>query len=353
MGLQDFTVSLLSPMVLAFILGIIATLVKSDLKFPEELYIALTIYLLVAIGLKGGYKLSISSVSEFWKPSIAAVVICVLIPIWSYWILHKWGKFDVPNAAAIAAHYGSVSAVTFAEAVAFHDNLKAALLEQNPTLTDSALAAMGATYEGFMPSILTIMEVPGILVALFIARTSKMSLAVVNGGQLYEEENAKVGAVLRELLSGKSSLLLIGCLVIGVLAGKRGWEQVAPLFDTPFRGVLTLFLLEAGIVTGRRLADLKKAGGFLIGFGLIMPILHAVLGIILGKLTGLSMGGATILGVLSASASYIAAPAAVRVALPEASPTYFLTASLAITFPFNIVIGLPLYHIIAKIIYGA
>jgi hypothetical protein len=353
MGFQDIAVSLLSPMVLAFILGIIATLVKSDLKFPEELYMALTIYLLVAIGLKGGYKLSISSVSEFWKPSIVAVVICVLIPIWSYWILHKWGKFDVPNAAAIAAHYGSVSAVTFAEAIAFHDNLKAEWLEQNPTLSESALAAMGATYEGFMPSLLTIMEVPGILVALFIARTSKMSLAVANGGQLDEEENAKVGAVLRELLSGKSSLLLIGCLVIGVLAGKRGWEQVAPLFDTPFRGVLTLFLLEAGLVTGRRLADLKKVGGFLIGFGLIMPILHAVLGILLGKLAGLSMGGATILGVLSASASYIAAPAAVRVALPEASPTYFLTASLAVTFPFNIIIGLPLYHLIAKTIYGA
>lgn len=353
MGIQEIAISLLSPMVLAFVLGIIATLVKSDLKFPEELYIALTIYLLMAIGLKGGYKLSISSISDFWKPSVAAITIGVLIPIWSYWILHKLGKFDVANAAAIAAHYGSVSAVTFAEAIAFHDNLKATFLEENPALTESALKAMGATYEGFMPSLLTIMEVPGILVALFIARTSKMALATANGGRLYEENPSSSGAVLRELLAGKSSLLLVGCLVIGLIAGKRGWEQVSPLFDVPFRGVLTLFLLEAGLVTGRRLADLKKVGGFLIGFGLIMPVLHAILGIVLGKLAGLSMGGATILGVLSASASYIAAPAAVRVALPEASPTYFLTASLAVTFPFNIIIGLPLYHLIAKFIYGA
>ncbi|MCS7012344.1 MAG: sodium-dependent bicarbonate transport family permease [Chloroherpetonaceae bacterium] len=352
MGIQDFTVSLLSPMVLAFVLGIIATLIKSDLKFPEELYIALTIYLLVAIGLKGGYKLSTTPFGEFWKPGVVAIAICILIPIWSYWILHRFGKFDIANAAAVAAHYGSVSAVTFAEAVAFHDNLKAALLEENPALTETALRAMGATYEGFMPSLLTIMEVPGILVALFIARTSKVSLALANGG-LYEEENSRAGAVLRELLAGKSTLLLVGCLVIGALAGKRGWEQVSPFFDTPFRGILTLFLLEAGLVTGRRLADLKKVGGFLIGFGLIMPVLHAILGIVLGKLAGLSMGGATILGVLSASASYIAAPAAVRVALPEASPTYFLTASLAITFPFNIIVGLPLYHSIAKLIYGA
>lgn len=352
MGLQDFAISLLSPMVLAFVLGIIATLIKSDLKFPEELYIALTIYLLVAIGLKGGYKLSISSFSDFWKPSLAAIVLCVLIPIWSYWILHKLGKFDIANAAAIAAHYGSVSAVTFAEAIAFQDNLKAALLEENPALTETSLRAMGATYEGFMPSLLAIMEVPGILVALFIARTSKMSLALANGG-LYETDETRTGAVLRELLSGKSSLLLIGCLLIGILAGKRGWEQVSAFFDAPFRGVLTLFLLEAGLVTGRRLSDLKKVGGFLIGFGLVMPVLHAILGILLGKLAGLSMGGATILGVLSASASYIAAPAAVRVALPEASPTYFLTASLAVTFPFNIIVGLPLYHLIAKFIYGA
>jgi hypothetical protein len=151
MGFQDITISLLSPMVLAFILGIIATLIKSDLKFPEELYTALTIYLLVAIGLKGGYKLSITPFSQFVYPALAALVLGLVIPIWSYQILLRMGKFDIANSAAIAAHYGSVSAVTFGEALAFHDNLKAALLEQNPQMTEEALKLAGGIYEGFMP----------------------------------------------------------------------------------------------------------------------------------------------------------------------------------------------------------
>jgi hypothetical protein len=153
-----------------------------------------------------------------------------------------------------------------------------------------------------------------------------------------------------ELLAGKSSVLLIGFLVIGFFIGNSGWEQVAPLFDTPFKGILTLFLLEAGLIVGERLNELKKGGLFLVGFGIVFPVLHAMLGIFLGHLAGLGLGGATILGVLAASASYIAAPAACRVALPEANPSYYLTAALAITFPFNIIIGLPLYHTMAEMI---
>jgi hypothetical protein len=196
-----------------------------------------------------------------------------------------------------------------------------------------------------MPSLLAIMEVPAILIALMIARVQLKKLDPAGS-------RASTREVLKELLAGKSTLLLAGFLVIGMLAGQRGWDQVSPMFDAPFRGILTLFLLEAGLVTGRRLDDLKKAGVFLIGFGILMPVAHASAAIMLGKLAGLSLGGSTILGVLAASASYIAAPAAVRVALPEASPTYYLTASLAITFPFNILIGLPLYHAIASALYG-
>lgn len=346
MEIQALVVSLLSPMVLAFVLGIVATAMKSDLKFPEELYTALTIYLLVAIGLKGGYKLSMTPFSEFIYPGLAALVLGIVIPIWAYQILLRMGKFDIANSAAIAAHYGSVSAVTFGEAIAFHDNLKSALLEQNPALTQEALKFAGGVYEGFMPGLLTIMEFPAIIVAILTAR-------LATGKNADSSSNSSLGKVMQELLAGKSSLLLIGFLIIGMVCGKRGWEQVAPFFETPFRGILALFLLEAGLVTGRRLSDLKKVGGFLIGFGILMPILHAMLGIYLGKLAGLSLGGATILGVLAASASYIAAPAACRVALPQASPTYYLTASLAITFPFNIIIGLPLYHYFAKLLYGA
>lgn len=326
MQIDALLVSLLSPMVLAFVLGIIATVMNSDLKIPDELYIALTLYLLVAIGLKGGYKLSLTPFSDFWKPGLAAVALGVLIPVWTYPIMRFLGKFDIPNAAALAAHYGSVSAVTFAEALAFHDN-------------------MDMHYEGFMPSLLAIMEVPAILIAILIARSQLRSTQAGAGG-------SSMKALMRELISGKSIVLLVGCMIIGVLAGKRGWEQVAPFFDVPFRGILTLFLLEAGLVTGRRLGDLKTVGPFLIGFGILMPIVHATIAIGLGYLAGMTVGGATILGVLAASASYIAAPAAVRVALPQANPSYYLTASLAITFPFNILIGLPLYHSIAVMVYG-
>ena len=313
-------------MVLAFVLGVAATLFRTDLKFPDELYTALTIYLLFAIGLKGGYKLSNTPFTELWMPLLAALLLGVLIPLWTYPILRSLGGFDVQNAAALAAHYGSVSAVTFNAAMAMLDG-------------------QGVPYEGFLPSLLAVMEIPAILVAVLLARRALER----RGGA---ERVGSTGAMLRELLAGKSTVLLGGSLLVGLAAGSTGWEQVAPLFDDPFRGVLTLFLLDAGLVTGRRLGDLRKAGGFLIGFGILMPLAHAALGILAGKFAGLSPGGSTILGVLAASASYIAAPAAVRVALPNANPTYYLTASLAITFPFNIIVGLPLYRLFTAWVFG-
>ncbi len=312
---------ILSPMVLAFVLGVLASRLRSDLKFPDGLYQSLTIYLLVAIGIKGGYKLSIASFEEVQFPAMAAIALCCIIPLWTYWLMRKAGKMDVNNSAALAAHYGSVSAVTFSAALVYHDML-------------------GVSYEGFMPTLLAIMEIPAILVAISIAR-------IQNSG---EEGASNLKEVAIELVSGKSSILLIGFLVIGYVIGKDGWEQVAPLFDTPFKGILTLFLLEAGLMAGRKLSDLRTSGLFIAGFGIIFPVLHAILGIYFGHLAGLSLGGATILGVLAASASYIAAPAACRVALPAANPSYYLTAALAITFPFNIIFGLPLYHYLAQVI---
>lgn len=322
MELQAILGNLLSPMILAFLLGMAATLLKSDLKFPEELYVSLTIYLLIAIGLKGGYKLSLVPFEVFYKPLGFALLLGALIPIWSFMILRFLGKFDVPNAAAIAAHYGSVSAATFSATLAFLD-------------------AHETAYEGFMPGLLAVLEVPAILIAIFLAKSFDKS-----------SKTGSLAEVMRELLTGKSTVLLVGCLAIGLLAGKGGWEQVAPFFDLPFRGILMLFLLEAGLVTGRRLGDLKRVGGFLIAFGIIMPLLHALLGLVVAKWASLSVGGAMIFAVLMSSASYIAAPAACRVALPQASPTYYLTASLAITFPFNIIIGLPIYYELAEWLYG-
>ncbi len=312
---------LMTPMVLAFALGIFATLIKSDLKVPEGLYIGLTIYLLLAIGIKGGVKLSSTPIAEFFKPAMIAILMCSLIPVWSFFILNRLGKFNASDSAAIAAHYASVSVVTFSAALTF--------LEQR-----------NISFEGYMPTMLAIMEIPGILVAIFLAR-----IHIKNDKSSYKK-------LFHELFTGKGTVLLIGGLIIGMLSGKKGFEQVAPLFDTPFKGVLTLFLLEVGMVTGRKLEDLKKAGVFLFCFALMMPVIHSTIGMALGRLIGLSMGGSIIFGVLCASASYIAAPAAVRIAIPEANTSYYLTSSLAITFPFNIVLGFPIYTNIAKLIYG-
>lgn len=315
----------MSPMVLAFALGILATLVRSDLKFPDEIYSALTIYLLFAIGLKGGMKLEGLSLAQFWQPALAGIGLCVAIPLWSFVILRRLGRFDPINAAAISAHYGSVSAVTFSATLAFLD------ARQTP-------------HEGFLPALLAIMEVPAIIVALLLA--SRYGAPVVSAPR------RSFGATMHELLTGKGVILLLGGMAIGLASGKSGYEQVAPLFDAPFRGVLTLFLLEVGLVTGRRLFDLAKAGPFLAVFAIVMPLLHGALGVLLGKATGLGVGGATVMGTLAASASYIAAPAAVRVALPQANPAFYLTAALAITFPVNIVIGIPIYYAIAKELFG-
>lgn len=319
--LSAFGASLASPMVLAFLLGIAATLLRSDLKFPEGMYMGLTIYLLFAIGLKGGVKLTGVDIEDFYKPCLAAIAMCLVIPLLAYFLLNKLGKFDKSNAAAIAAHFGSVSAVTFSEGTSFLD-------------------LMHISYEGYMPAMLAIMEIPAIIIAIYLAKKAM------------PQTNSNMGKVLHELFTNKGTMLLLGGIFIGLITGKKGFEQVAPFYDGLFRGVLCLFLLEVGLVAGRRLNDLKKVGVFLIAFGIIMPVIHATAGIYLGHLAGLSMGGATIFGLLCASASYIAAPAAVRMAIPEANPTLYLTGSLAIAFPFNVTIGLPFYLHIANYVYG-
>lgn len=305
--------NLLSPVILAFLLGILASLVKSDLKLPEALYNALSIYLLLAIGLKGGVELSKSTLGAFIGPAALTLVLGVLTPITAYVILRKLGKLDRINSSAIAAHYGSVSAVTFIVAMEFSEM--------------SGLAA-----EGFMPALVAILEVPAIVVALMIAFT--------------RSEQGGAGSwhhALHEVLAGRSVVLLVGGLLIGLLSGDRGFAGVAPFFEAGFKGALTLFLLEMGIIAARRLRDLQKVGLFLVGFGIVVPILHGLLAVWLGGLSGLGSGGSAVLGAMVSSASYIAAPAAVRIALPEANPTYYLTASLGITFPFNLTLGIPLY----------
>jgi hypothetical protein len=312
--------NLLSPAVLFFALGLVAALVRSELKFPEALYSALTIYLLVAIGFKGGVALAEAGIGRVWLPALAAIGLGAFIPLWTYPVLRWGGRLPSVDAAAIAAHYGSVSAVTFLAATNY-------------------LAAIGQTYESHAVALLAVMESPAILVGVVLGKRA----GAARGGP-----PVPLGLVVREALFGRSIFLLLGALVVGALGGSTGMEKVGPFFVTPFQGVLSLFLLEMGIVAGRRLEDLRRVGPFLLGFGVVAPALNGALGVAVGTAAGLSAGGAMLLGVLAASASYIAAPAAVRLALPEANPTLSLTAALAITFPFNLTLGIPLCDAFAR-----
>lgn len=309
-----------SPIVLAFVLGIIAKLVKSDLEFPQPIYKALSIYLLLAIGLKGGVELSTTPFSDFIWPVAAAIFLGILTPLIAFFVLRYLGKFDLTNSAGIAAHYGSVSVVTFIAAISYAESL-------------------GQSPEGYLPALVALLEVPGIIVALMIPQ-------IINSG------SGSIKKALHEVVTGSSIILLLGGLIIGYLAGPESFESVKIFFVDGFQGALVLFLLELGMITARRLEDLKKAGIFLIGFGIAVPIVHGILAIILGHWAGLSVAGNAVFAAMVSSGSYIAAPAAVRLALPKANPTLYLTASLGITFPFNIALGIPLYYLIATWIGG-
>ena len=323
MSLADLLQSnLLSPPVLCFVLGVCAALARSDLRLPEPIFQALSIYLLLAIGLKGGADLAQADLGSVVLPALAAVGLGLSIPLWIYAFLRRFGGFSSADAAALAAHYGSVSAVTFIAVLGYLD-------------------ATGTAYEGFMTALLALMEVPAILVALVLARWAGAG-----------ESQTGFGAALAEVVSGKSILLLVGGMAIGFLSGPQGLQPVKPLFVDLFRGALCLFLLELGIAAAGRLRDLRQAGPVLVALAVGAPLVHAMLGLSAGYMVGLSMGGAIVLATLAASASYIAAPAAVRIALPKANPGDYLGASLGVTFPFNIVVGIPLYAAAAHLLYG-
>lgn len=317
--------NLLSPAVLFFVLGLIAALTKSDLKFPEPLYVGLTIYLLVAIGFKGGVAIAEGGIAKVWLPALAAMALGALIPLWTYPLLRFGGKLPAVDAAAIAAHYGSVSAVTFIAATNY-------------------LKVVNQPFESYTTAFLAVMESPAILIGVVLGKIGTKKPG--------ESSGVSLGRAMHEAIFGRSIFLLVGTLVVGALCGEVGMKKVEPFFVTPFQGVLALFPLEMGIVAGRRLEDLKKVGAFLLAFGVVVPLINGALGVCLGKLTGLGLGGATLMGVLSASASYIAAPAAIRTSLPDANPTLYLTSSLAITFPFNITLGIPIYLEIARRLYS-
>ncbi len=304
----------LDPVILCFIVGLGAGLFKSDLRIPTQIYEALSIYLLFTIGMKGGVSLAESNIPEALLPAVATVSLGIIIPLLAYFILRRLGKFDSINAASIAAHYGSVSAVTYAVVLTY-------------------LTRLGIGFETFITVLLVILEIPAIAVGIILARKKSTP----------SNESHSWGAILHEVFLGKSIYLLVAGLFVGYLSGPERILSITPLFFDLFKGALAVFLLEMGIVTSHRFSDLKSSGPFLLAFGICMPILSGALGSVFGTLSGLSIGGTAVLATLAASASYIAAPAAMKMALPKANATLSLSASLGITFPFNIVLGIPIY----------
>ncbi|MES2466863.1 MAG: sodium-dependent bicarbonate transport family permease [Verrucomicrobiota bacterium] len=310
--------NLLSPVVLCFALGVLARLLRSDLSIPESIYQGISIYLLLAIGLKGGAVLAVTPPSQLLLPGAVTLAIGILTPLSAWLFMRKIGRLGTVDAAAVAAHYGSVSVVTFLAA-------------------GDAVQRAGLPAEGFLPALVALLEIPGIIVALMLARAGK------GGGWK---------RALHEVVTGKSIFLLIGGLVIGMISGPARLAEVQPFFTTAFKGALCLFMIELGLVTGARLPDVKTAGPRLVVLGCVIPVLHGTAGVGAGVLAGLSPGGCAVLGAMAGSASYIAAPSAVRVALPQANPAYYLTLALGITFPFNLALGIPLFVYLAEMAHG-
>lgn len=308
--------NLLSPLLLAFLLGMVASALKSDLRLPESIYSGLSIYLLLAIGLKGGIAISQTPFQQFAGPAAITILLGLITPLVAFAAFRSFVRLSLADSAALAAHYGSVSAVTFIAAVGFATSAQAAP-------------------EGFLPALVALLEVPGIIVALMI-----VNLRGSNAGSWKK--------ALHEVLTGKSIVLLVGGLFIGWVAGPDRMEKVTPFFVTLFQGALVLFLLELGTLAARRLGELRSVGPLFVVIALVVSVVNGCLGVWLGTLSGLGTGGAAVLGAMAGSASYIAAPAAVRIALPQANPALYLTASLGITFPFNLTLGIPLYLELAR-----
>jgi hypothetical protein len=305
----------IDPIILFFLLGLIAGLARAELRLPAAIYDFVSILLLLAIGLKGGIELAKQPFGDLLPQMLAVLVMGFALPLVAYPVLRRLGRFKRADAASIAAHYGSVSVGTYAVAVAYFGTRE-------------------IFFEAHMPLLLVLLEVPAILVGIVLARGMS--------------RETRWGAVMHEVFLGKGIVLLLGGLLIGWIAGPEGVASIKPLFFDLFKGILAIFLLEMGLITAAQIGSLRQYGLFLLGFGVLMPIFSATIGVVLGWLLGLSMGGTAVLATLAASASYIAVPAAMRVSVPEANPTLSLTASLGITFPFNVLVGVPLYHAMAE-----
>ena len=310
----------MDPILLFFLFGLAAGLLRAELRLPSAIYDFVSMLLLLSIGLKGGVELAEQPFLSVLPDVLVAIVMGIALPLLIYPLLRHVGRFKRPDAASIAAHYGSVSVGTFAVAVAW-------------------LATREIEYEAHLPLLLVVLEMPAILVGIVLAR-----------GLRAEMDWTSIG---HEVFLGKGVVLLLGGLLIGWIAGPEGVEPIGPLFFDLFKGILAVFLLEMGLIAAAQASSLKRHGLFLLPFGTLVPVAFAGIGTALGLLMGMSPGGTMLFAVLAASASYIAVPAAMRISVPQANPTLSLTASLGITFPFNVLVGIPLYWKFAELAHGA
>lgn len=315
--------TLTSPVILFFILGFLAAVVRSDLTIPEPFAKAMSIYLMAAIGLKGGVEVASTGFSSnLAAAAIAGLALSFTLPLIAFFLLKTFGKLGPIDAGAVAAHYGSVSVVTFVTAI-------------------ELLTSQDMRPQGFMVGVMALMETPAIITGLLLARAAS--------NKYNASKNDPGGSnLLHEVLTNGSVVLLIGSFIIGMVAGSEGFAPVKPLFEVGFKGVLCLFLLDMGLIAARRLLQTRKITFPLALLGIALPIINGTIGTLVGSFIGLDVGSAAILGILSASASYIAVPAAMRLALPQADPGIYLSMSLGITFPFNILLGIPLFAAMAQ-----
>ena len=312
--------TLASPVILFFILGLLAAFARSDLNIPEPVAKGLSIYLMIAIGLKGGVAVSKSGLTpDLVVAAAAGVALSFVLPFLAFALLTSFARMSRVNAAAVSAHYGSVSVVTFVTALEI--------------LTRQAL-----TPAGYMVAVLALMETPAIVSGLLLARRGSPQ-AAGSGGSLWHE-----------VLLNASVVLLVGSFLIGLIAGPDGFKPIEPLFDDLFRGLLCIFLLDMGLVAGRRLLETRSLTGRAASLAIALPVVNGTLGTVIGTVIGLDVASAAALGILAASASYIAVPAAMRLALPQADPGLYLSMSLGVTFPFNVIFGIPLFAMLARAI---
>lgn len=318
-GLDLLLTNLLQPIVLAFLLGTLAGAVKSELELPEAVVKLLAIYLLFSLGMTGGRELAKADMGILWPLLGICLLMTFGIPTLAYLVTRRLGRMDISNAAAIAAHYGSVSTATFFASMSF-------------------ATAMGTPAEGYMAAMVALMEF-GVIYSLAIAR---IAMGHTKGGDVHVPE------LILSVIRGRGILLLVGGMLIGYIATEKQWQQISPFYEGLFRGMLMLFLLEMGITAARQIKAFRQVGVFMAGFGVLMPLLHGLVGVTLAHTVDLNVGGAFVFGAICASASFIDAPAACRASLPEANPGIYLTSSLGVTLPFNLLVGLPLYYQYAK-----